>query len=40
MKKQQNNFAFIDSQNVNLAIRSIGWKLDYKNKKDPLGTEP
>ena len=30
MKKQQNNFAFIDSQNVNLAIRSIGWMLDYK----------
>lgn len=30
MKKQQNNFAFVDSQNVNLAIRSIGWKLDYK----------
>ncbi len=30
MKKQQNNFAFIDSQNVNLAIRSLGWKLDYR----------
>lgn len=24
------NFAFIDSQNVNLAIRSLGWKLDFK----------
>ena len=30
MKKQQNNYAFIDSQNVNLAIRSLGWKLDYR----------
>lgn len=24
-----NNYAFIDSQNVNLAIRSQGWKLDW-----------
>ena len=24
------NYAFIDSQNVNLAIRSIGWKLDFR----------
>jgi len=23
-------YAFIDSQNLNLAIRSIGWKLDFK----------
>lgn len=30
MKKQQNNYAFIDSQNLNLAIRSLGWKLDYR----------
>ncbi len=29
MKKTQNNYAFIDSQNVNLSIRSLGWKLDY-----------
>jgi uncharacterized LabA/DUF88 family protein len=28
-KKQQTNFAFIDSQNVNLSIRSAGWKLDF-----------
>jgi uncharacterized LabA/DUF88 family protein len=27
MKK--NNFAFIDSQNLNLAIRDQGWKLDF-----------
>ncbi|OGG74125.1 hypothetical protein A3A40_01575 [Candidatus Kaiserbacteria bacterium RIFCSPLOWO2_01_FULL_54_20] len=24
------NYAFVDSQNVNLAIRSLGWKLDFK----------
>lgn len=28
--KKQNNFAFIDSQNVNLAIRDLGWQLDFK----------
>lgn len=25
----QNNYAFIDSQNLNLAIRELGWKLDF-----------
>jgi len=30
MKNQENNYAFIDSQNLNLGIRSLGWKLDYK----------
>jgi uncharacterized LabA/DUF88 family protein len=30
MYKQENNFAFIDSQNLNLAIRSLGWRLDYR----------
>jgi uncharacterized LabA/DUF88 family protein len=29
MLKKQNNYAFIDSQNVNLAIRAQGWKLDW-----------
>lgn len=24
------NYAFIDSQNLNLGIKSLGWKLDYK----------
>ncbi len=28
MKK--NNYAFIDSQNLNLAIRDLGWALDFK----------
>ncbi len=30
MRKKGNNHAFIDSQNVNLAIRGLGWKLDWK----------
>ena len=29
MKKELNNFAFIDSQNLNLSIRELGWKLDW-----------
>jgi uncharacterized LabA/DUF88 family protein len=29
MSKAGNNFAFIDSQNLNLAIRDQGWSLDY-----------
>ncbi len=29
MRQQENNFAFIDSQNLNLAIRAIGWRLDF-----------
>jgi uncharacterized LabA/DUF88 family protein len=28
MSKQ--NYAFIDSQNLNLGVRSLGWQLDYK----------
>ncbi len=26
----KNNYAFIDSQNLNLAIHDQGWKLDFK----------
>ena len=29
MKKVENNYAFIDSQNLNLAIRGCGWELDF-----------
>jgi len=29
MDKQESNFAFIDSQNLNLGIQSLGWKLDH-----------
>jgi uncharacterized LabA/DUF88 family protein len=30
MNKAPNNYAFIDSQNLNLGIQKLGWKLDYK----------
>jgi len=30
MKDKKNNFAFIDSQNLNLSIQQLGWKLDFK----------
>lgn len=30
MEKKENNYAFIDSQNLNLSIRAQGWVLDYK----------
>ena len=29
MKSNKSNYAFIDSQNLNLAIRELGWKLDF-----------
>lgn len=29
MVEKENNFAFIDGQNLNLGIKSLGWKLDY-----------
>ncbi len=29
MKKLENNYAFIDSQNLNLGVQKLGWKLDY-----------
>lgn len=30
MLKKQNNYAFIDSQNLNLSIRDLGWVLDFQ----------
>ena len=30
MKKIENNYAFIDSQNVNLGVQSLAWKLDWR----------
>lgn len=30
MKKTGVNYAFIDSQNLNLGVRSLGWQVDYK----------
>lgn len=29
-KGKENNYAFIDSQNLNLSIRELGWKLDWQ----------
>jgi len=29
MQKYKNNYAFIDSQNLNLSIQEQGWKLDF-----------
>ena len=28
--KKLNNYAFIDSQNLNLGVQSMGWKLDFR----------
>ncbi len=30
MTSSENNYAFIDSQNLNLSIRTLGWVLDFK----------
>ena len=30
MIPKENNFAFIDSNNLNLGIKEIGWRLDFK----------
>ncbi len=30
MQKELNNYAFIDSQNVNLGVQESGWKLDFR----------
>lgn len=30
MSQKKNNYAFIDSQNLNLSIRDQGWNLDFK----------
>ena len=29
--QKENNFAFIDSQNLNLSIRELGWRLDFSH---------
>ena len=39
MKPQQNNYAFIDSQNLNLSIRSQGWILDFERFRRYLRDE-
>ncbi len=34
--KNQGNFAFIDSQNLNLGVRSQGWQLDFRKFRQYL----
>ncbi len=36
MRNKENNYAFIDSQNLNLAIRGQGWRLDFAKFKKYL----
>ncbi|MFA5248305.1 MAG: NYN domain-containing protein [Patescibacteria group bacterium] len=33
MKKLQNNYAFLDSQNLNLGVKELGWSLDFRKFK-------
>ena len=30
MQRDEHNYAFIDGQNLYLAIQGLGWKLDYQ----------
>ena len=30
MQKKENNYPFIDSQNLNLGVQELGWKLDFR----------
>jgi len=30
MRNKENNYAFVDSQNLNLGVQNLGWKLDFK----------
>jgi uncharacterized LabA/DUF88 family protein len=39
MKKPLKNYAFIDSQNLNLSIRDMGWNLDYSRFRKYLETK-
>lgn len=36
MKSHESNFAFIDSQNLNLGVRSLGWILDLRKFRQYL----
>jgi len=37
--KQPNNYAFIDSQNLNLGVQKIGWKMDWKRFRQWLADQ-
>jgi hypothetical protein len=30
MEKKENNYAYVDGQNLNLGVKSMGWDLDFK----------
>lgn len=36
VKKPQDNYAFIDGQNLNLSVQEMGWKLDFKRFRTHL----
>ena len=36
ISKKTNNYAFIDSQNLNLGVKSQGWKLDWRKFRQYL----
>lgn len=38
-QKPLGNFAFIDSQNLNLGVQKAGWKLDWKKFREYLRTQ-
>lgn len=38
-KKQLANYAFIDSQNLNLGVQRVGWKMDWKKFRQYLKDE-
>ena len=38
-RKKPKNFAFIDSQNLNLGVQKFGWKLDWRKFRDFLRKE-
>ncbi len=37
--KPKGNYAFIDSQNLNLGVQKIGWKMDWRKFREWLKTE-
>lgn len=37
--KPKGNYAFIDSQNLNLGVQKLGWKMDWRKFRDWLRTE-
>ena len=38
-KKELHNYAFIDSQNLNLGVQKVGWKMDWHKFREWLRTE-